>query len=205
MSVNTLQATIFGDSVKNRVNEMEGIRTQIPTVPWWLMLITGVAAVLLGFFLIIAPAQTLVALVQFVGIYWLITGVFSIVSIVVDRSHWVWKLFSGVMGIVAGLFIIQHPLWSAAIVPTTVIVIAGAVGVIVGIMLLVWAFVERSWGVGILAVLSLILSIILFLSPFIAVAALPFVLGGLAILGGAGAIASAFYKREPVIRAPTGG
>jgi uncharacterized membrane protein HdeD (DUF308 family) len=183
---------------------MEGVRTRISAIPWWLMLITGVAAVLLGLFLIIAPAQTVVVLVQFVGIYWLITGIFSIVSIIVDRSHWVWKLFSGVLGIVAGLFIIQHPLWSAAIVPTTVVVIAASMGVIVGIMLLVWAFVERSWGVGILAVLSIILGIVLFLSPFIAAAALPYVVGGLAILGGIAAIVSSFSNRkEPAVQAPT--
>src|SRR5918992_3373671 len=84
------------------MNEMEGVRAQIPTVPWWLMLITGIAPVVLGIFLIIAPVQTVVALVQFLGAYWLITGVFSIVSIIIDRSNWVWKLFSGILGIAAG-------------------------------------------------------------------------------------------------------
>jgi uncharacterized membrane protein HdeD (DUF308 family) len=84
------------------MSEVEGVRTQIPRAPWWLMLITGVAVVVLGIFLIIAPAQTLVTLVQILGIYWLITGLFSLVSLIVDRSHWVWKLFSGILGIVAG-------------------------------------------------------------------------------------------------------
>jgi uncharacterized membrane protein HdeD (DUF308 family) len=191
------------------MNEMEGTRTQIPTVPWWLMLITGVAAVLLGFFLIFAPARTVVALVQFLGIYWLITGVFSLVSIIVNRSNWVWKLFSGVLSIAAGIFIVQLPLWAqwtALTLLTSLIFVAAGAGIIAGGVFLVLAFIERNWGVGILAALSIILGIVLFLNPLIAVAALPFVLGGLAILGGIGAIASAFSNRkEPAVQAPTGG
>jgi uncharacterized membrane protein HdeD (DUF308 family) len=190
---------------REQMNEREGVRTRLSAVPWWLMLITGIAAVILGFFLMIAPAQTVVALVQFVAIYWLITGIFSIVSLVVNRSHWVWKLFSGVLGIIAGLLIMQHPLWSSVIVPTLLIMVSGSMGVIVGIILLVGAFVDRSWGVGILAALSIVLVIVLFLSPFIALEILPFVLGGLAILGGIAAIVSSFSNRkEPAIPAPAG-
>jgi uncharacterized membrane protein HdeD (DUF308 family) len=191
------------------MSEVEGTRTQMPMVPWWLMLVTGVAAVLLGIFLIMAPVRTTVTLVQFLGIYWLITGVFSLVSIIVDRSHWVWKLFSGILGIAAGVFIVQLPLWSAwsaVVLLTTLLFVAAGAGIIVGILLLAMAFIERSWGVGILAVLSIIFGIVLFLNPLIAAAALPFVLGGLAIMGGIAAIVSSFSSRkEPAIAASTGG
>ena len=42
---------------------------------WWLFLLQGIAGVLLGLMLITAPGETLVALVTFLGFYWLITGV----------------------------------------------------------------------------------------------------------------------------------
>jgi uncharacterized membrane protein HdeD (DUF308 family) len=195
------------------MREIEGARTQGSTVPWWLVLITGVAAVVLGILLIMAPFRPTMALVPFVGIYWLVTGVFFIVSIIVERSHWVWRLFSGVLGIIAGVFLsiaaallLVNPFRSAIVLLTTLIVVAAIMGIIIGILLFLLAFIERSWGVGVLAVLSIILSIILFLSLFIVVSGLPFVAGGLAILGGIAAIVSSFSKRkEPAIPAPTGG
>jgi uncharacterized membrane protein HdeD (DUF308 family) len=147
--------------------------------------------------------------VQFLGVYWLITGVFSIVSIIIDRSNWVWKLFSGILGIAAGVFIALLPLWitvGAVILLTSLLLVAAGAGILVGSALLIMAFFERSWGVGVLAVLSIIFGIIMFLNPLIAAVTLRLVLGGLTILGGIAAIVSSFSSRkEPAIQAPTGG
>jgi uncharacterized membrane protein HdeD (DUF308 family) len=191
------------------MSEVEGTRTQITRVPWWLMLITGVAAVLLGIFLIMAPVRTTVALVQILGIYWLITGLFSLVSIIVDRSNWVWKLFSGILSILAGLFIVLLPLWiteSVVILLTSLLFVAAGAGILGGGALLIVAFFERSWGVGILAVLSIIFGIVMFLNPLIAAVALRLALGGLVILGGIAAIVSSFSSRKrPAMAASTGG
>jgi uncharacterized membrane protein HdeD (DUF308 family) len=64
------------------------------------------------------------------------------------------------------------------------------------------AFFERSWGVGILAVLSIIFGILMFLNPLITAVALRFALGGLVILGGIAVIVSSFSNRkEPAIPA----
>jgi uncharacterized membrane protein HdeD (DUF308 family) len=191
------------------VSEAGSTRTLTPRAPWWLMLITGIAVVVLGIFLIFAPAETVVALVQILGIYWLITGVFSLVSLIVDRSHWVWKLFSGILGIVAGLFLLLLPLWGvgiSVILLTSLLFIAASMAIIVGFIHLILAFIEKSWGIGILAVLSIIFGIILFLNPLIVVAALPFVFGALAILGGIAAMVSSFSNRKkPAMAAPTQG
>jgi uncharacterized membrane protein HdeD (DUF308 family) len=200
------------------MREVEGARIQVSTVPWWLLLITGVAAVVLGILLIMAPLmlpfQNTGALMQFVGIYWLVTGVFFTVSIIVERSHWVWRLFSGILSTAAGVFLsiaaalllVVGPFWGAFVFSTTLIVAAAVMGMVVGILLFFLVFIERSWGVGMLAVLSIILSVFLFLSPFISMVALPFVAGGLAILGGIAAIVSSFSNRkESAIPAPTGG
>ena len=47
---------------------------------WWLALLQGIAAILLGFMLFTAPGATLVTLITFLGFYWLITGVLAVVS-----------------------------------------------------------------------------------------------------------------------------
>jgi uncharacterized membrane protein HdeD (DUF308 family) len=193
------------------MSEVGSTRTQTPRAPWWIMLITGVATVVLGIFLIFAPAETVVALVQILGIYWLITGVFSLVSLIVDvdRSHWVWKLFGGILGIVVGLFLLLLPLWAvgiSVILLTSLVFIAATLAVAVGSIHLILVFTEKSWGHGILGVLSIIFGIILFLNPLIVVEALPFIFGALAILGGIGVIVLSFSNRkEPGMATSSGG
>jgi uncharacterized membrane protein HdeD (DUF308 family) len=167
------------------------------SVPWWLVLLEGIAAVIIGIFLLTSPGITLFALVQVTGFFWLIGGIFRIVSIFVDSSSWGWKLLGGVVGILAGLVILQHPLWSTLLLPAVYVVILGIQGIILGGASLVMAFRGGGWGTGVLAVLSILLGIVLLLNPlFIGIAVLPFVLGIFALLGGILAIVAAFMMRK---------
>src|ERR671933_2989018 len=56
------------------------------SIPWWLVLLEGIAAVIIGLFLVTAPGITLLFLVQVTGFFWLIGGILRVVSIFVDRS-----------------------------------------------------------------------------------------------------------------------
>jgi uncharacterized membrane protein HdeD (DUF308 family) len=115
------------------------------TVPWWLVLIQGIAAIIIGIFLLISPVTTTAVIIQFLGFYWLISGIFSIISIFIDHSMWGWKLFAGVLGIIAGMLIIQHPLWSTLLVPATLIIVLGVEGLIIGAINLFQAFRGGGW------------------------------------------------------------
>ncbi len=161
-------------------------------LPWWLVLISGMSAILLGLLLFTKPAATLLILIQVLGVYWLITGGLSIVFLVKDRREWGWKLFSGILGILAGILIILNPLWSTLLVPTSLAILVGAIGIVLGFMELVFAFRGGGWGVGVLGVLSILLGLLLFSRPVIAGLALPYVLGGLFIGGGILALIWAF-------------
>lgn len=60
---------------------------------WWVFLLQGIAAILLGFMLLTAPAATLVTLVTILGFYWIVSGVLYLVQMFVDRSvPWIWSL-----------------------------------------------------------------------------------------------------------------
>src|SRR3954452_6729029 len=85
--------------------------------PWWLVLLEGIFAALFGFLLLIAPGSTLVFLVQVLGFYLLIDGILRVVSIFIDHSLWGLKLALGILGLIAGIVVLQHPLWSAIAVP----------------------------------------------------------------------------------------
>ena len=167
-------------------------KPQSYAVPWWLVLIQGIAGVIIGLLLLINPLKTTVFLVQFLGIYWFVSGIFGIVSLFVDSSQWGWKLFSGLLGIIAGILILQHPLWSTVLVPTTLVIILGIEGLIIGIVNLIQAFRGGGWGIGILGALSIVFGIILLANLFVSAVALPFVAGAFGVVGGIIAIVYAF-------------
>ncbi|UCC53304.1 MAG: DUF308 domain-containing protein, partial [Anaerolineaceae bacterium] len=68
------------------------------SMPWWLILLEGILAIIIGILLFTSTTQTLAVLVVFLGLYWLIKGIFDIVSLFVDHTAWGWKLFIGIIG-----------------------------------------------------------------------------------------------------------
>ena len=165
------------------------------SAPWWLVLIEGIFAVIIGIALISAPAMTISIIVQVLGLYWLLGGILAIVSIFINQTNWGWKLVGGLLGILAGIIVLRHPLWSTVLVPATVVVVIGIGGIIIGLTDLVRAFKGAGWGTGVLGVLSLVLGIILLLNPVQAAFASATVVGILAIVGGVVAIIMAFRGR----------
>jgi len=62
------------------------VQPEQPTI-WWIFLLQGIAAILLGVMLLTAPGTTLLTLVTFLGFYWIVSGVLSFVQMFVD-CHW---------------------------------------------------------------------------------------------------------------------
>lgn len=173
----------------------EALTFQANRFPWWLILLQGIAAVILGAMLFAAPGATVFFLVQVMGWYWLIKGIFDIVSIFIDHSAWGWKLFMGILGIIAGVLVVQHPLWSTALVPTVLAIIVGIQGIIGGIIGLIMAFKGGGWAAAILGGLSIVFGLVLLFNPLASAVVLVFVAGGFAIVGGIAAIVMAFRYR----------
>ncbi len=164
--------------------------------PWWLVLLEGIALIIVGLFLLTDPAITAVVLVQVLGIYWLIKGIFDIVSIFIVQQGRGWRLFSGILGIIAGIVILNHPLWSPLVVGSVLVIVVGILGIFMGAMSLINAFQGEGWGRGILGVVSIILGIYLVFNAGLATLALPWVLGIFALVGGVAAIFMSFKVRR---------
>lgn len=165
-------------------------------MPWWATLMQGLFSVIIGLLLLTNPAATTIFIVQFIGIYWLVTGVFSITGIFIDHSYWGWKLLSGAIGIFAGLAVVQHPLWSAALLPTMLVIIMGVNGIIIGLVHFFGAFKGGGFSAAVLGIISFLFGVILLGSPLIAAFSLPFVLGAIAVAGGIMAVFSSFAQRK---------
>lgn len=164
-------------------------------IPWWVVLLQGIAAVILGLLLLSAPAMTMVVLVRIVGIYWFVSGIFSIVAIFIDSTMWGWKLLAGLLGIIAGLIVLEHPLWSPFVVGGLLIIILGVEGLLIGLINLYQSFKGGGWGIGVLGALNVLVGIVLLANPLQAIIALPFVVGVLGLAFGIVAILAAFQMR----------
>ncbi len=164
---------------------------------WWLLLLQGIALLLLGISLLTAPGLTVATMVTFLGAYWLIDGLFAIIRIFVKTTdvHWGWLLARGILGVVAGFFILRHPLLNTLLIPTVLVITLGVQGLFIGITGLVEAFRGGGWGAGLLAALSIIFGLVLIFNPLLTAFGLPFVVGVVAIGGGIAAIVMAFQQR----------
>jgi len=164
--------------------------------PWWAVLVQGIFSLLIGILLLTNPLATTLFVVQFIGIYWLVSGIFSLVGLFIDRRLWGWKLISGILGILAGIAIMQHPLWSTILVPGILVIYMGVNGLIMGIIGLIGAFQGGGWGAGILGALSLLFGLLLLGDPLISGLALPWVFGLLGVIGGIASIFVSFQQRR---------
>jgi len=164
---------------------------------WWLALLQGIASVIIGLLLITNTTTTLVTLITFVGVFWFISGIFELVRLFVDRTQWGWHLFSGIIGILAGLAIVQHPLWASVLVPATLVWVLGFMGIIMGIVSIVLAFQGGGWGPGILGIISIGAGILLLGANLaVAVPTIVFLVAGWLLVTGVIAIIYGFRLRS---------
>ncbi len=163
---------------------------------WWIFLLQGIVGIALGFLLITEPGATTIALVTFLGFYWLIMGIFAFVRVFVDQSApWVWSLLVGIVGVLAGLSVIKHPLLAAIGVPTAIVVLVAVQGLVMGGLEIVGAFRGAGIGSFILGAIYVAISLLLLAKPVVAAIAVPLVFGGLLLVQGAALVVLAFRIR----------
>jgi uncharacterized membrane protein HdeD (DUF308 family) len=165
--------------------------------PWWLILMAGALNLIIGILLLVNPAKTAIALAWVLGLYWFVQGILILVAMLLDHSAWGWKLFMGALGILAGLVVMRHPIASALVVPSILVLLLGIQGLVSGGISLVLAFRGGGWGAGILGALSILFGLILILNYASLTTVLTFIwiVAILAIAGGIVQIVVAFQQR----------
>jgi uncharacterized membrane protein HdeD (DUF308 family) len=129
--------------------------------PWWLILMGGILNIVIGVLLLSVPVKTVYTLVLAMGFYFIFSGIFNLIAMFVDHTAWGWKLFMGLISIIAGTLILRYPLMSALTIPSLIVLMLGIQGVIVGIVGLIMAFKGGGWGAGILGALSIVFGLII--------------------------------------------
>ena len=171
-------------------------QTHALTFPWWIGLIEGIAAVIIGIFLVISPGMTILALVQFLGFFWVISGMLSLMDLFRDSTMWGWKLCAGILGVLAGLVVIRNPLWSAVFIPFFLVIMLGIDALIQGVIKFAFAFMGGGLWAIVLGILNIAFGIILLSSPLLSALTLILMIGIFAIVGGGLAIITALRQRN---------
>lgn len=165
---------------------------------WWLLLLQGIAAVLIGWWLLTRPIGTTLVLVQFLGLYWLVAGVVDVIRSIVEKDgdHRVWQLFGGIIGIIAGLFVLNNPLFAGVLTPAVFMwmiafafIINGVIRIFLGNKESDAGETHRSWGSFFVGLFYALFGLLLLAMPLGAsVATMVLTAGVLAIVGGIGMV-----------------
>jgi len=167
---------------------------------WWIGLAEGVVTIVIGLLLLTYPGASSLVIASLVGLWWLVEGLFRLLSLMVDKTMWGLKLFMGILGVLAGFMVISglvnHPVWTTLGLATIYVFLLGLQGLIGGLVGIYVAFNGGGWGSGIIGALSVIIGIFLMYNPLPASFALPTVFGALALVFGVAVIFMAFKVKN---------
>ncbi|PKL60570.1 MAG: hypothetical protein CVV33_02000 [Methanomicrobiales archaeon HGW-Methanomicrobiales-4] len=156
--------------------------------PWWSVLLWGICAFIIGIMLLSTPIATTLVLITFLGAWWFVGGVFSLISLAADRSNMAIKIVTGLLSLFVGLVVLTYPIYSTLIILPFFVIIIGIWGIIIGGAHLFQGYSTKDWGSAAMGLLSVVFGLLLLVYPIEAAITLPVVIGILAIIGGISAI-----------------
>lgn len=171
---------------------------------WWLVLIRGLAILALGVLFLLNPLAATTVLLMFLGAYWVIEGVFTIVRVFRTRSYlggWGWSVFWGIVSILAGVIVFVFPILSAAVSLVFAVTLVSVMAFLSGIFSIADGIrlrkvISNEWSLIIGGAIMIVLAALAFLFPFIATAVLVWAIGIAAIAGGIVLIVLSFRMRK---------
>ncbi len=161
-----------------------------------ILLLGGIVSLVFGILLLTRTEGTIEVIMLLMGLWWLIHGLFDILSIFIDRTKWGWKLIGGILGVIAGLVVLNFPLVGGAIYFSVMVIFLGILGVLFGGAALVAAFQGGGWGAGLFGVVSVLIGLLLIFNSFVSAQILLWIFAVLLIIQGAIAVIAGFMYKE---------
>lgn len=177
---------------------------------WWVILLWGIATVVIGSYLLIRPGITALLLVQFMGAYWFVGGIFDLFGALTQRvlPQRGWRLIGAVISILAGLAVLSNPLIGTISTVGFMYYMLATAAIVNGVINMVYGnrlrmqnnktggASEWSWSSFLLGLLQLMIGLFLLWHPLAGALSLVPVLGVLTLIGGIATIVIAFRVRK---------
>lgn len=124
------------------------------TTTWWIVMIQGIVAIILGLIVLLAPFKLATLLVRLLGAYLFISGILLFFNMMRAKSYPKFKIVAAVIGIIAGLLLMIFRIWSLSVMPPLIFLLGSLLGIIYGVSEIIHGCREREWddiGVGALS------------------------------------------------------
>ena len=153
---------------------------------WWIFLLRGIVALLVGLLALFVPGVTFASLVIFLGAYMFMDGILSIIAGISARKRareWKWYIVSGIFGVLIGVITFLNPFATAVALVYT----AALWAIVVGVVEMVIAFRLRKeirgegWYIA-GGILTIIFGILILANPATGALTLTMVFGIYAII-----------------------
>jgi uncharacterized membrane protein HdeD (DUF308 family) len=158
---------------------------------WWLLLLRGLAAIVLGILFFTNPGATLIVIMTFLGAYWFVDGIFTLIASLQgkkENKNWGWGIFVGILSILAGLAVFSQPIVSALFTTTFLMYFMGFIILASGVSSMVTGFkldaASGKWIMILGGVLAIILGLLLLINPVFSATFFVSLLGFFSIVGG---------------------
>jgi len=167
---------------------------------WWLFLIRGILALILGILMPLFPGAAIYTLAILFGAYAFVDGIVAVAAAVRSNhadGNWIWLLVEGVLGIIVGVITFFYP----GITALWLVYLFAAWALLSGILAIATAIrVRQSVANEILMILfgalSIVAGIVIFFVPAAGVIAIAWTIGVYAFLAGIFLIGLAFRLRR---------
>lgn len=175
---------------------------------WWLILIQGALSVFIGWMLLARPIGTIDVLVSVLGLFWLVMGFVDVIKAIMSAlggaKKWAWQLVGGVVGVIAGMVVLNNQTLSMVLLPGIAMyfvafssIINGIISMSIGRDMSGSGSFEWSWGTFFLGLLYLILGMALLGMPtLVAIKTVVFAFGLITVGSGIGLIVLSFMIKN---------
>ncbi|MEA2720680.1 MAG: hypothetical protein QOJ39_2544 [Candidatus Eremiobacteraeota bacterium] len=155
---------------------------------WWLFLIRGILAIMLGILMPLFPGAAIYTLAILFGAYAFVDGIVAIVAAVRSNhadGNWIWLLVEGVLGIGVGVITFFYP----GITALWLVYLFAAWALLTGILAIATAIRVRQAVANelltiLIGVISIVAGIVIFFVPVAGVVAIAWTIGVYAFLAG---------------------
>ncbi|MFV1961651.1 MAG: DUF308 domain-containing protein [Acidimicrobiia bacterium] len=128
-------------------------------------LLGGLTAAIFGIVLLFRREEAIGLLVILLGLWWLIQGAFMLFSVFIDREDMGWKIALGLLGLTAGVVVLANPIDSATFLGSTLAIILGAIGLIIGVAAIFGSFRGGGFGALIFGAVSGLIGLLFIFNP----------------------------------------
>lgn len=166
---------------------MDTATRQISRAYWWSLVIRAIIALLFGIMALISSQFTLLFLVYLFGAYALLDGILAVIVSLQERntaSRWWVLLLGGIFGIVLGLVTFFQPGAIALVIFYLVAVWLVVTGLFEVISAFTLMAVGVEWVLVVAGVLSIIVGIVFFIHPTASILSIVWLLGVFALVYG---------------------